>query len=97
MAMGETNVNHRKLLPKWVAVVALVISILGLAALATLEIGDFQFPTWITIAIGVFIYFPIQILVEIFLSGFWERRNWVVKLIPAVILVGFYLAVLLIK
>jgi hypothetical protein len=97
MAMGETNVNDRKALPKWVAVVALVISILGMAVLAILEIGDFQFSTWTTLAVGVFIYFPIQILVEGFLSGFWENRNWVVKLIPVVILVGFYLAVLLIK
>jgi hypothetical protein len=97
MAMGETNENHRKALPNWVIVVALVTSILGLAVLAILEIGGFQDSTWTTFAIGAFIYFPIQILVEGFLSGFWEKRNWVVKLIPVVILVGFYLAVLIIK
>jgi len=95
--MSEFEAKSRKELPRWLISGAFVLAVIGLVVLAAIEIRGVGYSDWIPFALLALIYVPIQIVTESILSVCWESKKWVVKLIPVLLLVGFYGVILIFK
>jgi hypothetical protein len=81
----------------WLIVGATIFSILGLAALAAIEINGKYNQSWVSFVLIAVLYIPIQIITEGILSVYWESPRWIIKIIPIIFLFCFYWVVLYFK
>ena len=84
-------------LPMWFKIGATVFAILGLAALAAIEINGTYNQNWVSFVLIAALYIPIQIITEGILSVYWENPKWVTKIVPVIFLVCFYAAIFYFK
>ena len=84
-------------IPVWLKVGAIIFSVLGLTALAAIEINGAYNQSWVSYVLIAFLYIPIQIITEGILSVYWESPKWIIKSIPIIFLICFYSAILYFK
>ena len=84
-------------LPIWLKVGSIVFAVLGLVALAAIEINGTYNQSWVSFVLIAFLYIPIQIITEGILSAYWENPKWATKIIPIIFLAGFYVAIFYFK
>lgn len=91
--MNNLSEQSQIVLPLWLKFGAAIFSILGLVALAAIEINGIFNQSWITYVLVAFLFIPIQLVTESILSVFWENPKWSSKIIPVILLIYFYVGI----
>ena len=92
--MNNTFEQQQLKLPTWLKAIAFILVVAGLSALAVIEINGGFNKGWHSYLLMAFLYIPIQIITEGIMSAYWESPKWIIKTIPIILLVCFYVVVL---